>query len=891
MFSLRPEPNHLHFRFVFVGLTLAAACQTAQPSARAPVSAGAVVSSVSNGLGMTGVATQPAAIKVPPGFKVELLYSALPEKEGSWISLALDNKGRFITSSQHNRGLLRLTLPPGGPQGGAVKVETLPVDVGHAHGLLYAFDSLYVVSADDEKDRNGLYRLRDTNGDDQYDKRDFLKALRGQGEHGPHGVVLAPDGESLFVVGGNFTKIPDDVASFRSPPVWQDDQLLPPIKDPSGGKPKASPGGWVLRTDRDGKSWEVFANGLRNAYDIAFNKQGDLFTYDSDMEWDLGTSWYRPPRVCLVASGADFGFRLSTSNWPAWNADSLGSLLDTGPASPTGVVFGYGARFPARYQNAMFALDWTYGTIHAVFLTSKDASYTATAEPFVVGAPLPVTDAVVHPDGSLYFITGGRKVQSGLYRVSYVGAEATSAAPEVQANPQQKLRRSLEAFHGKVIPAAVDAALPHLGSQDRYLRSAARLALEAQPIASWRQKVVKISEPAALVTGAIALARHGKPSDQAGAVKALLRVPLSTLPPDALVELLRAYALTFVRLGKPTPAQSRAVVKQLATQFPTHDDRSNVELARVLSYLNAPAVVETTVMLMKAAAATDTTGLAALAERNQFYGATVKDMAARSPQTQRMLLASTLRGVTQGWTPALQRQYLKLIDEAMTNSRGGNMYYGAWQMIREEFVAHLSAKDRKVLAGLVETPLNEAMNAELPVAKGPGTTWTVYGVWERLETDDKGLKGRNFENGRTMFAAATCSLCHRVGNEGGAVGPDLTGLGARFSVRDLLDSIINPSAVVSDQFQAAVVTKKNGDTLAGRLVREDETEIVLMPNMFNPQALTVVPRSDAATVEPSAQSQMPANLINNLNWDEVRDLLAYLVAGGDPRHPNYAAAP
>lgn len=123
------------------------------------------------------------------------------------------------------------------------------------------------------------------------------------------------------------------------------------------------------------------------------------------------------------------------------------------------------------------------------------------------------------------------------------------------------------------------------------------------------------------------------------------------------------------------------------------------------------------------------------------------------------------------------------------------------------------------------------------------------------------------------------------------MGPDLTGLGGRFSVRDLLDSIINPSAVVSDQFAAAVVTKKNGDTVGGRLIRQDDSEVVLMPNMFKPQSLTVIPAAEVAAVEPSAQSQMPANLINNLNWDELRNLVAYLVAGGDPKHPSFKSLP
>ena len=91
------------------------------------------------------------------------------------------------------------------------------------------------------------------------------------------------------------------------------------------------------------------------------------------------------------------------------------------------MTFGYGAKFPAKYQNALYALDWSWGKLYAVHLKPKGASYTATKEEFVTGAPLPITDAIIHPDdGAMYFTIGGRKVQSGLYRVTYVGDEATN---------------------------------------------------------------------------------------------------------------------------------------------------------------------------------------------------------------------------------------------------------------------------------------------------------------------------------------------------------------------------------------------------------------------------------------------------------------------------------
>ena len=98
-----------------------------------------------------------------------------------------------------------------------------------------------------------------------------------------------------------------------------------------------APGGCICRVDPDGKNWELVSMGFRNPYDIAFNRDGDLFTYDSDMEWDMNTPWYRPTRVCQAVSGCEFGYRNGAGKWPTYYLDSLPPVVDIGPGSPTGV--------------------------------------------------------------------------------------------------------------------------------------------------------------------------------------------------------------------------------------------------------------------------------------------------------------------------------------------------------------------------------------------------------------------------------------------------------------------------------------------------------------------------------------------------------------------------
>jgi putative heme-binding domain-containing protein len=126
-----------------------------------------------------------------------------------------------------------------------------------------------------------------------------------------------------------------------------------------------------------------------------------------------------------------------------------------------------------------------------------------------------------------------------------------------------------------------------------------------------------------------------------------------------------------------------------------------------------------------------------------------------------------------------------------------------------------------------------------------------------------------------------CFNCHRFAGDGGAVGPDLTGIGGRFSPKDLLESIIEPSKEVSDQYAPIVITKKNGDTVTGRVANLNEEVMMIMEDMSAPGDFTNVRRSDIVKIEPSKISPMPEGLLNTLKQDEILDLMAFLLSRGD----------
>ena len=150
-------------------------------------------------------------------------------------------------------------------------------------------------------------------------------------------------------------------------------------------------------------------------------------------------------------------WRQGTAMRPFWYPDSMPSTLVIGKSSPTDIKFGTKSNFPSRYRYSLFFLDWSYGRIYAVQLVPQGASYVGTAEVFVEGRPLNVTDLEFGPDGAMYFTTGGRGTQSGLYRVKYVGPESLIASVEAytadhaeEAAKARQRRRQLESLTPQV---------------------------------------------------------------------------------------------------------------------------------------------------------------------------------------------------------------------------------------------------------------------------------------------------------------------------------------------------------------------------------------------------------------------------------------------------------
>ncbi len=798
------------------------------------------------GLGVT----PPDQFSMLDGFEVELVYEVPSETQGSWVSLTVDPKGRLITCDQYG-GLYRIDV-----SGDQAKVEKLNIDFEGAQGLLCAFGSLYA-NVNSREHPPGVWKLTDTDGDDQYDKKEHILPLNGGSEHGPHALILTPDGKRILMCAGNNTELPGDIAHSRVPRNWDEDHLLGRMPDARGHNAnRLAPGGFILSMNPDGKDIELIATGFRNQYDIALNRQGELFTYDADMEWDVGTPWYRPTRINHVISGAEFGWRNGTGKWPAYYPDSFGSAVDIGPGSPTGICFGYGAKFPRKYENSLFICDWSYGNIHAVHLTPDGSSYTGTYETFATAAPLPVTDITVHPDGALYFTIGGRRTQSGLYRVRFTG-EITNSDESAEENTEaaelRELRHRLEATHvGSASAENTPLALEHLSHSDQAIRFAARISLEHQDVDKWRDKVVELHNPQARILGVIALARNGKPNDKQAALAALTSLRWGDLSSGERIDLLRAYGLVGIRLGQIKAGEAEPILAQIGGEFPTGDHEVDRELAQMLVYLEAP--IDKIVAEME-----------------------------RSPSQENQIhYAMTLRGAKKGWNPKLHRQYFQWFND-IQGARGGMSFGGFIENIKKAALERVPEPVQKKLAKVINSPPVQSPQESLE-SRPLVQKWTVEDLIGAV-TDTGHVP--DFDRGKEVFAAAQCYKCHRMGVQGGILGPDLTAAGGRFNSKDLLVSIVEPNKEISDQYGATQFLTDDGRIVVGRIVNMSGDELRVMTNMLDPSELASVKRDTVEETRPATSSMMPSGLLDTFNKEEIADLISYLRAGGRANHPIY----
>ena len=918
-----------------------------------------------------GQPSSESRFQVPEGFVVEV--AAPPEQTGSLIALTFDSFGRPVVSKE--RGHPTILLDRDGD--GVFEAEKIFSDqVKYLQGMWFEGRTLYAVGNDSANKKAGLYRLADTDGDDQADTFETLLLFTGgMGEHGPHNIRRGPDGYPIILL-GNHTAIPDELVDPLSPlKGYKESQLLPRYMDARGHAVNVmAPGGTIWRLDFKEKKYTRLVGGFRNPYGYAFNWEGELFTFDSDMEWDLGLPWFRAVRSVHAVPGGDYGWRTGSGKWPEYYIDSLPPLREVGRGSPVSVEFYYHYAYPEEYYGAYLEGDWSRGRILITKLSPKGATYQVDgpSRDFVYGEPLNVTDLEVGPDGFLYFVTGGRDTEGGLYRVAYRGSkpnlprmrptgvmaavrqpqplsswghaellklknsmgeswgrelaklahDATAesmdrvqalfllrrfgpkpgtvlleplskdrdarvraaavfavglhsdAAAKVIAGSALKdpdpfvRRRALEALvrmglsPGNPSFAPVEDIYALLDDADRFVRYAARLALERTPRNEWKDAALSENSPHGSIEGLVALTRKAQTEDDLKPVfeKELHLLKRQDLAAEDILRLLRAFHLTALEAQEGAPPEVRRQVHDLISpRFPTRDERLNTEYARTLAYCARPPTIGQI--------------LAALPQ-------------AAENQTLQIHYVYCLRTIKTGWTAKQKKALLGWFEKAQ-RWRGGASFVGYINRLFDSSMQFFTPEEKKLAYARIPdyAPLDDVaaagraegyQRAHVFERKKGVEGVSEQEIFEYIIYDPMTLKASP-ERGKKIYEKVQCSLCHRFGDMGRDYGPDLTTLGSRFTRKDIIEGTLWPSRTISDIYAALEITTKGGKKFTGTLVAEDEENVKLQDIGLGLKVS--IPKRSIQSRTVSEISTMPEGLLDALSMAEIADLMAFLQSG------------
>lgn len=777
-----------------------------------------------------------------------------------------------------------------------------------AHGLCIDGDTLYYVGD------NGVWKISQSafeNVNKVMPER--VLEIKTGGEHDAHALRKGPDG-FWYLIAGNGTK-----GSFA----------LQNVKTPRIPNPHA---GVVWRISPDWSQREVWAEGLRNAYDFDFGPGQTIDTFDSDGERDVSLPWYRPTRVFRVQQGQDAGW--VSRSWKRSNADPMMPvvLAELGRGSPTGVLRSPGKRLPARFDTGVYVLDWTFGRV--VFV-SDDGTTELVASPSG-SEGFAVTDIVASSEGALFVSVGGRRSRGGIYKIDALNPRVSGEVPELAwskplgggsnaiTETLQRLRRNAGPLLDQ---AAADQALAVLRSDDvsqRVVLEAIALLIESVGgLGPGDPKDARGKQQAAAVFDAFRgrIRPKIKPETRDAAVAALLR-RLRGLTLDEENEV-NEQAGREQRSQRSSEVVCRELIRGLAVLEPESavvfnaiaDDMDRVtspvdKLFRLIALARIPArrsdemteriaeaMIAIPILIKESELNVDRNWTPRMGEL--FLAMQHRDslVPSRIVSSEHFGDATHLvwtekmdpENLERGRHKCLMQSRGKAIDPAIArfialgpDAVPRNFVYkwlkddatrsSAWLALASHPVAR-DVEDLQEAALSVDKVVRDAAMVALKklgvdVPERKSDSASIQQWLERSEAISSRIG--KVAAGEKIYAARQCALCH---NGGKALGPSLSGVARRFSAADLLRATVDPSHVIPDRYRAKQVLTSDGEVVMGLVVYESVDGVTLMASDGHTKRINL---DEIEEMRWSEVSLMPEGLLLGLSDQEVADLLAYL---------------
>jgi putative heme-binding domain-containing protein len=169
----------------------------------------------------------------------------------------------------------------------------------------------------------------------------------------------------------------------------------------------------------------------------------------------------------------------------------------------------------------------------------------------------------------------------------------------------------------------------------------------------------------------------------------------------------------------------------------------------------------------------------------------------------------------------------------------------------------------------------------------PRKEWKLEDLASVVETLEH---GRSFANGKQMFQVATCVACHKLNGVGFEFGPDLTKLDPKLKNVEILRDIVEPSAKINEKYYSYQFELSSGKLVTGLILEETKETVKVIENPLAKSAPLVLKVKDIESRKKSDVSLMPKGLLDKLTREEILDLVAYVIARGDPKHKLFQGA-